>query len=255
MEILIPVKSYKGFFLAVGLIVSAFIVNYFIWHYNPELNKTAVLLESGDPENIAEALLKTSSFGTAKGYKLIPLILPLLGDKRYVSSHLKEKTSHHISGESGSGIYSNEPGTIGFSAALTLNSLIINADISGIRGIRGKAKKNIIKYITDDINLHDEYAVANALLAVQNIRDKRLLPFWFECLRIESESIRMNALAGLNFYISHRTAGLWAWRPEKEISPLMAENLKLCLSDSSPYIKREAENIIEVLKRKGFSFQ
>ncbi len=257
MVITIPIKNWKGAVFVVGLVVFAFSMHHYIYYYNPELDETITALQSDDPAAIARALLKTSEFGMEKGHKLIPYILPLLKDKRIVPQHIEqemiEKTQSSPAAIPGMGADLRGTHTIGFSAAMTIQALII-VDVLRTRWISGKAEKRIISYINEEIDPNDRYAVANALAAVRHICARQLLPFWFECLAIESESIRIHALFGLGYYIYDRTHGLFTWKPEEEITPAMAANLKRCLNDPSYYIRQEARDLIEKMEKAGFSF-
>ncbi len=140
--------------------------------------------------------------------------------------------------------------TIGFTAALTLQSLVI-IDVRNVRWGSKKAIKRIVSYVTEQIDPSDEYTLSNGLVAVQHIHSKNLLPFWFQCLAMESDPIRIHTLAGLTYYIYDRTHGLFTWKPEEEISPAMIENLKRCLDSPSYYIQQEAQDIIDKLKEAG----
>ncbi len=255
MKKTIPITNWKGAILVVGLVILAFSVHYFIYYYNPELDETITQLQSDDPTSIVQALLETSSLGMAKGYKLIPHILPLLSDKRHISKQSSQKIIRKIQSSPGAilgmGKHLQRTHTIGFSAAMTIQSLVIVDDLH-VRSIGGNAKERIISYVTEEIDPNDEYTISNALAAVRQICDKRLLPFWFKCLAIESESIRIHALFVLRYYIYDRTHGLFSWNPEEEVSSVMVRNLKLCLNDPSPYIRQEAEDLVHQLKKSGF---
>ncbi|PIE54241.1 MAG: hypothetical protein CSA35_06760 [Dethiosulfovibrio peptidovorans] len=253
----IKITNWKRGIAVVSLVVVAFCVHYFTHYYNPELDETITALQSNNPATIAQALLKTSEFGMAKGHKLIPHILPLLSDKRLVKKDASQKMIHKVQSlpEAAPGMdkYLRGIHTIGFSAAMTIQSLVI-VDVLHVWWIGGKAKKRIISYVTEEIDPYDEYTISNALLAVGHIRAKRLLPFWFQCLAIKSESIRVHALAGLWYYIYDRTHGLFTWKPDEEISPAMVRNLERCLDDPSPYIRQEAKNVMRQLKKRVFPF-
>ncbi len=258
MEITIPITNWKRAIVVVGLVVFAFCVHHFTYYDNPELDETITALQSNDPATIAEALLKTSALGMAKGHKLIPHILPLLSDERPVPEDIAQKMIRNTQSSPGAipgmGKHLHDILTIGFSAALTIQSLVI-VDVLHVQRIGGNAEEYIISYVTEEIDPDDEYTISNALAAVRHIRAKRLLPFWFQCLAIESESIRIHALDGLRYYIYDRTHGLFTWKPEEEISPAMAENLKLCLDDPSFYVRQQAEDVMRQLKKAGFSLR
>ncbi|PID55632.1 hypothetical protein CSB45_15065 [candidate division KSB3 bacterium] len=258
MEITIPITNWKSAILVVGLVVLAFCTHHVIYYYNPKLDETITALQSDDPAAIAQALLESSDLDMAKGHKLIPYILPLLSDKRLVTEHAAQEMTHKIQSSPGAipgmGAHLNGIPTVGFSAAMTIQALVI-VDTFHTRWIGGKAKERIISYVTQEIDPDDEYSISNALAAVGHIHSRRLLPFWFQCLAIESESIRIQALSGLTYYIYDRTHGLFTWKPEKEISQSMAGTLKACLEDPSPYIRQEAEDVIRQLKTAGFSLR
>ncbi|PID75184.1 MAG: hypothetical protein CSB23_05075 [Deltaproteobacteria bacterium] len=234
-----------------------FFVHHCTYYHNPKLDETIVALQSDESAIIAQALFETQSLGMAKGHKLIPYILPLLSDKRPVPEDIAQKTIQKIQASPGAipgmGEYLKDIQTIGFSAAMTIQSLVI-VDVLHVRWVRGKAKKRIISYVTEEVDPNDEYTLSNALAAVRHIYNKRLLPFWFQCLATESETIRIHALSGLSYYIYDRTHGWWTWKPQEEISPAMAENLRLCLDDPYPHIRREAGTIIDQLEKAGFLF-
>ncbi|PIE61371.1 MAG: hypothetical protein CSA29_03705 [Desulfobacterales bacterium] len=250
------ITGWKGGVFVIGLVVFAFWMHDFIYYNNPKLDETIMALKSDEPAVISQALFENESLGMARGHKLIPYILPLLGDERRVPEEIAQKMIKTI--QSTPGAISDMDNhlqrimTIGFTAAMTIQSMIIIDNVNHAGWIRAKAKKRIISYVTEVIDPDDEYTISNGLAAVRHIPSKKLLPFWFQCLAIESEPIRIHAMSGLNFYIYDRTHGLWTWKPEKEISPSMLENLKLCLDDPYPHIRQEAEALIGKLKKAGF---
>ncbi len=237
-----------------GLVFLAFYIHDLIYYDNPQLDKTITELQSGDPAAIAQALLDTSSLDMAKGHKLIPYILPLLGDKRMVPEPIAQKMIQRIQSSPGAipGVegYMRDTLNIGFSAALTIQSLVI-VDVLHLERVGGKAAKRIVSYVLNEVDPNDKFTTSNALAAVRHIHARQLLPFWFNSLAIESESIRIHALSGLDYYIYDRTNGLLTWKPAEEISPSMVKNLELCLDDPSFYIRQQAEDIIRKLKKAG----
>ncbi|PID78248.1 MAG: hypothetical protein CSA18_02460 [Deltaproteobacteria bacterium] len=256
METRIEITSWKGAVFVIGLVIFAFWMHNFIYYYNPKLDETRMALRSDDPAIIAEALLEIKSLGMAKGHKLIPDILVLLGDERPVPEEIAKKMMLQFKSMPGAIFI---PGiedrlkkilTIGHTAAIAIQGLVI-IDVHHLRWIGGKAKKQIVSYVTKEIDPADEYTLSNGLIAVGHIHRERLIPFWFDCLAIESEPIRLLAMSGLSFYIYDRTHGLWTWKPEKEISSSMLENLKLCLEDPYPHIRQEAADLIFKLKKAG----
>ncbi|PIE41752.1 MAG: hypothetical protein CSA49_01985 [Gammaproteobacteria bacterium] len=257
METTIPITNWKRAVVAVGLVILAFWMHDFIYYDNPKLDETIAQLQSGDSQAIAQALLDTSSLGMAKGHQLIPHILPLLGDNRPVPEHIEQQMIQQLQSTPGAipgmGEYLRGTLTIGFSAAMSIQALVI-VDVFHLRWVGGRAKQRIVAYVTEEIDPNDEYAVSNALAAVQHIHAEKLLPFWFNSLAIESETIRIPALSGIEYYIHDRTHGLFTWHPEDEISPAMAANLKSCLNDPSYFIRQQAEDVINDLKEAGFTF-
>nr|WP_319494743.1 hypothetical protein [uncultured Desulfobacter sp.] len=251
-EFTIEIKSRKGLAVVSGIVILVFCIHHFIYYYNPNLDASIKSLRSDDPATISQALLNADNLGMEKGHKLIPYILVLLGDERPVPEPILQRMIQNIQAVPGAitGAGANLPPiyTIGFSAAMTLQSLVIN-DLKRLRWIGGRAKKRIINYVTTTVDPDDEYALANALAAVRMMRDKKLLQFWFDSLAIDSETIRSHALAGINYYILDRTNGFFTWHPEKEISAEMIENLTRCLDDPSAFIQRKARDIIEQLER------
>ncbi|PIE60154.1 MAG: hypothetical protein CSA32_00435 [Desulfobulbus propionicus] len=257
METTIPVTGWKGAILVVGIVVLAFWMHDRIYYHNPKLDETIAALQSDDPATIAQALLETDTLGMARGHKLIPYILLLLGDERRVPDEIARKIVQRLQSSpgaiSGVGKYLKDIQTIGLRAATTIQALVIIDLHYRVSGIGGKARKRIISYVTERIDPDDEYTLSNGLIAVSQIRSKKLLPFWFQCLAIESEPVRIHALSGLSYYIYDRTHGLFTWRPEKEISSSMAENLKRCLNDPSLYVRQNAEDIVRQLREAGFA--
>ncbi len=254
METTIKITGWKGALFVVGLVVFAFWMNHRIYYYNPDLDETITALQSDDPATIAQALVESQTLGMAKGQKLIPYILFLLSDQRRVPDEIAQRIVQNIQSMPGA-IPGIEPQlkeiqTIGFTAAITIQSLVI-VDVRNIRWGSRKARKRIVSYVTEQIDPSDEYTLSNGLIAVEQIRSTSLLPFWFQCLAIESDPIHIHALAGLEYYIYDRTHGLFTWKPEEEISPAMAENLKRCLDSPSYYIQQQAEDIIDKLREAG----
>ncbi len=254
MEVTIPIKSWKGFIVVLGIVALAFSIHYYTYYYNPNLDKTIRALKTNDPKIISEALLATSNLGMAKGHKLIPYILPLLSDKRAVPEEIRKKMTKHIQVPAMIKGKLKNAYTIGFAAALTIQALVI-IDVHHLRWIGGKAEDEIVSYVIRKINPNDQYTLGNALIAVAQIHRKELLPFWFKCLAVESESIKISALGGFYFYIHDRTNGLWTWKPNQEISQKMAKNLQACLKDKSPFVRQEAKDIIGKLEKAGFVFR
>lgn len=251
-EFIIEINSWKGLAGVAVIVILAFCIHHFIYYYNPNLDASIDALASDDPAAISQALLDAETLGMEKGHKLVPHILVLLGDERPVPEPILQKMIRNIQATPGAitGVGPNLKPiyTIGFSAAMTLQSLVIN-DLHRLRWVGGKAKSRIITYVTKTVDSDDEYALANALAAVRMMRDKRLLQFWFDCLAIYSETIRIHALAGIKYYIHDRTNGFFTWHPEKEISAEMIENLTLCFDDPSAFIQRKARDIMEQLER------
>ncbi len=260
METRIEITSWKGALLVIGLVVFAFSMHHFTYYYNPKLDETRMALRSDDPAIIAQALLDIGRLGMAKGHKLIPDILTLLGDERPVPEEIAQKMALRIQSMPSAvfipGIEDHLKNilTIGYTAALAIQGLVI-IDVHHLRRIGGKANKQIVSYVTKEIDPADEHALSNALIAVGHIHRKRLIPFWFDCLAIESEPIRLLALTGLTYYIHDRTHGLWTWKPEKEISPPMIENLKRCLDDPYPHIRQNAEEVMYKLRKAGLPLE
>ncbi len=258
MKTKILITGLKDAVFVIGIVVLALWLHDRIYYDNPDLNKTIAALQSDNPGTIAQALVEANTLGMAKGHELIPDILLLLSDERRIPDEIALRIRQSIQSSPGpiSGMEEQlkEIQTVGFTAAMTIQSMVI-VNVSHIRRGSKKAKERIVSYVTGQIDSGNEYALTNGLLAVQQIRNKRLLPFWFQCLTIESEPIRIHALTGLKYYIHDRTHGFLSWKPEKEISPLMAKQLEHCLNDSSPYVKQQAQDIILELKEAGLLFQ
>ncbi|WP_028580692.1 hypothetical protein [Desulfogranum japonicum] len=255
-EFTIEIKSWKGLAVVAGIIILAFWIHHYTYYYNPNLEASINALTSEDPAIISQALMDIETLGMEKGHKLIPYILVLLGDERPVPEPIVSKMIRNIQSTPGAiggfDAYLKPTQTIGFSAAMTLQSFLV-IDLRKSGRISGNAREQIIYYVTETIGLDkDEYTISNALAAVWMMRDKRLLPFWFDSLAIDSQSIRIFALAGIKYYIYDRTHGLFTWHPEKEISAEMIENLIHCTEDPSAYVQRKARDIIQELRNAGW---
>jgi hypothetical protein len=254
-EITFELKGWSGVAVVVGLIMLGLAVHHYNFNYNPRLDELSHALQSDDPLLIGEALYESGRSTMGKSHKLIPYILPHLDDDRALPEELKQKIIKGFQSTSGSipGIESDlgRVLSIGLTAALTLQSLVI-IDVENKRWIGGKYRARIVEYVLDEIGPNsDEFTLINGLWAVNQIHDERLVPFWFQCLEIESESIRSPALSGLYYYIYDRNHGLFTWRPEKEIDANMIENLKSCLSDDSELVRISASLVTKALAEAG----
>jgi hypothetical protein len=254
-ETTFELKGWSGVAVVVGLIIFGLAGHHYMYKYNPKLEELTQALQSDDPSVIGKALYESGRFTMGKGHKLIPYILPHLSDDRDLPEQLKQKIIKEIQSTPGSipGVESDLVGifSIGFTAALTLQSLVIK-DVENKRWIGGKYRSLIVEYILDEIGPYsDEFILKNGLWAVNQIHDERLVPFWFQCLEIESESIRSPALSGLYYYIYDRNHGLFTWHPEKEIDANMIENLKSCLFDNSELVRRSASLVTKALAEAG----
>ncbi|PID73513.1 MAG: hypothetical protein CSB33_03225 [Desulfobacterales bacterium] len=256
-EITFELKGWPGGIVFVVLVTLAFTANHFWFRYNPRLGELIQALQSNDPLIIGEALYESHKLTMGKGHKLIPHILPLLSDDRNLSENLKQNIIVEIQSIPGS-IPGMESGmkssySIGFIAALTLQGLVIK-DVENRRRIGGKYQAQIVEYVLDEIGTDsNEFTLKNGLWAVNQIHDKRLVPFWFQLLKIDSESIRAASLYGLSNYIYDRTHGLFTWHPEKEIDANMIENLKLCLVDNSGLVRISASGVVDALAEAGLN--
>ncbi len=254
-EITFELKVWSGVAVVAGLIIFGLAGHHYMYNYNPKLEELTQALQSDDPSVIGKALYESGRFTMGKGHKLIPYILPHLSDDRDLPEKLKQKIIKGIQSTPGSipGVESDLGGifSIGFTAALTLQSLVIK-DVENKRWIGGKYRALIVEYILDEIGPYsDEFILKNGLWAVHLTHDERLVPFWFQCLEIESESIRSPALSGLYYYIYDRNHGLFTWHPEKEIDANMIENLKSCLFDNSELVRRSASLVTNALAEAG----
>ncbi|PID27307.1 MAG: hypothetical protein CR982_06045 [Candidatus Cloacimonadota bacterium] len=232
-----------------GLIGLAFYIHHSIFYSNPDLDKTIKDLKSGNPTVIGEALLRASKLDMGKGYKLIPHILPLLNDKRRTPKNISNNrisNQNKTSLKEGNG---SKRGTIGYSTAIAIQSMTIK-DILHLEWVGGNAEDEITAYINRNINIKDIEAVNNALIAIMNVRRKETLPFLFRVLTIKSESIRLQAISSLEYYIKDKISSPFPWDPKDEITPKMLENLKACLNNSSPYIKKEAKKLLNLLEKR-----
>lgn len=256
-EINFELKGWPGVIVVICIISFAFFVHDRIYYHNPRVKPLIKSLQSNDPTIIGEALCETDSFTMERGHKLIPYILPLLRDERELPENLKNKIIKDIQSTPGSipGMegYLKKIQTIGFTAALTLQGLVIN-DILHKRWVGGKYKNKIVSYVIEDIGLYDnEFSLKNGLWAVTQIHAKRLIPFWFQCLTMESESIKLASLSGLYYYIHDRSHGMFTWHPEKEIDNDMLEKLKACETDNSPVVRTSSSSVIKALKNAGLN--
>ncbi len=256
-KITFELKGWPGVIVVVVLVTLAFSANHFLFRYNPRLDELIQALQSNDPIIIGEALYESKKFTMGKGFKLIPHILPLLSDDRDLPENLKKKIIVEIQSIPGSipGIESEIKNiySIGFVAALMLQGLVIK-DVENRRWLGGKYRARIVEYVLDKVGIDsNEFTLINGLFAVNQIHDKRLVPFWFQCLKIESESIRAASLYGLSNYIYDRTHGLFTWHPEKEIDANMIENLKLCLVDNSGFVRISASGVVDALTEAGLN--
>jgi hypothetical protein len=254
-EITFELKSRSGIAVVITFIALALAANHYRYRYNPRLDELTQSLQSDDPSVIGKALYESGKLTMGKGYKLIPYILPHLSDVRDLPEELKQKIIKEIQSTPGSipGIKSDLGGifSIGFTAALTLQGLVIK-DVENRRWISGKYRGRIVEYLLDEIGPYsDDFTLKNGLWAVNQIHDKKLVPFWFECLKIESEAIRASALSGLSHYIYDRTHGLFTWHPEKEIDANMIEDLKACSVDNSELVRRSASLVTNALAEAG----
>ncbi|PIE03485.1 MAG: hypothetical protein CSA81_02025 [Acidobacteria bacterium] len=248
-------RGWPGIAVAAGLLVLGLSVNYYIFRYNPKQAALVESLQSDDPAVIGQALYESGKFTMGKGHKLIPCILPHLSDHRDLPEELKQKIISEIQATPGSipGIESEMARvlSIGYTAALTLQSLVIK-DVESKRWVGGKYRARIVEYVLDEIGPYsDELTVANGLWSVTQIHDERLVPFWFQCLEKDSESIRTAALSGLSFYIYDRTHGILTWHPEKEIDAKMIENLQACTADHRGLVSTSASHVLDELAKAG----
>ncbi len=256
-KITFELKGWPGVIVVVVLVTLAFSANHFWFRYNPRLDELIQALQSNDPLIIGEALYESKNFTMGKGHELIPHIFPLLSDDRDLPENLKQKIIVEIQSISSSipGMESGMKSTysIGFFAALTLQGLVIK-DVENRRWIGGKYRARIVEYVLDEIGIdNNEFTLKNGLWAVNQIHDKRLVPFWFQCLKIESESIRAASLYGISNYIYDRNHGLFTWHPEKEIDANMIENLKSCLVDNSGLVRILALGVVDALAEAGLN--
>ncbi len=248
-------KSWPGIAVVVVIVTLALGANHYRFRYNPRLDALTQALQSDDPAVIGAALYESREFTMGKGHKLIPYILPHLSDDRDLPENLKQKLIEHIQSVPGSitGIESAMGKTLslGFTAALTLQGLVIK-DVERNRWVGGKYRTLIVEYVLNEIGSNsDEFTLANGLWAVNHIHDNRLVPFWFQCLGIASEAIRIPALLGLYLYSYDRTHGFFEWHPEQEIDANMIENLQSCLVDNSGHVQMSASRVADTLAEAG----
>lgn len=255
-EINFQLNGWSGVIVVICLVSFAFYAHDRIYYHNPRVEPLIQSLQSDDPVAIGNALFEIDGFTMEKGHKLIPYILPLLRDERELPENLKNKISKKIQSTPGSipgmGEGLKKIQTIGFRAAMTLQSLAM-CDLQ-VGSVGKKSREKIVSYVIEDIGLYDsEIALKNGLWAVTQIHHKRLVPFWFQCLTMPSESIKLASLSGLYYYIWDRTHGLFTWHPEKEIDSDMVENLKACETDSYISVRISSARIIENLKDAGLN--
>ncbi len=244
-----------GAVVVIGVIAAALFIHNLIYYHNPRVEPLTKSLQSNDPMMIGEALCEADGFTTEKGHKLIPYILPLLRDEREFPKELQSKFfkgDQLISaGSQDADERSKEIRTIGFASALTLQGFIIKD-----RTPWKKYREKIISYVVEDVRLNDnEHFLKNALWAVSQSKNKRVIPLWFQCLEMESESIKMASLSGLYYYIDDRDRGFFTWHPEKEIDSNMIKKLKACESDSSPAVRFSSSRVIKGLKDAGLNIE
>lgn len=198
----------KSAMVVLCLLALGYLGHHYTYYYNPNLDKSIAALESDDPNFIGEALYQIQKLTMGKGYKLIPHILPILKDSRPLPEIVEQKIIREIQSTPGAmyGIGRKMRGslTLGSTAALTLQSLVI-LDVQNRRFVGGKAQDQIINYIIENISQeNDEFEIANGLAAVRQVHDQRLIPFWFKCLELDSETIKIHALSGLFHYVHDR---------------------------------------------------
>jgi hypothetical protein len=254
----IKLSGRKATIVAICIISFVYFLHHYIYYKNPTLKNSITALESDDPFAIGEALYQAQKLTMSKGHKLIPYILPLLKDNRELPDNIEKKIILEIQSTPGAigGMGERMKGsfTLGFTSALTLQSLVM-LDVQNKRFVGGKARDKIVEYIIENFSINDnELAISNGVAAVRQIHDKKLVPFWFRCLELESEQIKAHALSGLFHYVHDRSNGIFAWNPEKEITRSMYSQLKDCQHDPSGLIQRQAELVVQQLTESGLQY-
>ena len=153
-EINIKLSGWKGVVVVVLLVAGAGYLHYYRYYYNPDFDTFVTYLESDDPNAIGEALYHTRNLTLSKGHKLIPHILPLLGDDRPLPGAIEGKIIREIQSTPGAigGMGAEMEGsfTLGSTAALAIQSLVI-MNVRRSRRVTTKAWDRIVNHVVNGI--------------------------------------------------------------------------------------------------------